>query len=229
MKEHNENIVLLGPPGSGKGTQGRLLVEREGYIEFDTGTHLRQVRDPRLQEALARGEFAPTSLVMELYCDWMREQESVGAPILSNGIPRGDQVDIFLSHIQEGMYGCDALIWLNAPEDVLLDRLGGRRTCDDCNAIYHDEVRTPLEPGVCDDCGGHLSIRADDITPGAPARRIALFYERTLPVKAKLVDFGILCYEVDASRDIDTVYQDIERAVAEIRRRRTRSTLRKLA
>lgn len=229
MAQHNENIVLLGPPGSGKGTQGRLLVEREGYIEFETGTRLRQIPDPRLQEALARGEFAPTSLVMELYRNWMKEQEFTGASILSNGIPRGDQADIFLGHVREGAYGCDALIWLDAPEDVLMERLGGRRTCDDCNAIYHDQNRPSKEPGVCDECGGRLSLRADDITPGAPERRIALFYERTLPVKEKFLEFGIPCYEIDASRNIESVYQDIEYAVLEIRRRRTQTRGRKLA
>jgi adenylate kinase len=216
------NLVLLGPPGSGKGTVGAALAEQLGMIEFDAGSHLRQWASGDLPEqqalaaALAAGEFAPTDLVMRLYREWVIAHEAAGRAILSSGIPRGDQADHFLRDLEAGAYGCDGLLWLDAPTDALVARLSGRRTCIDCQAIYHVVHAPPCAENACDACGGTLQVRPEDACAAATRRRIDLYHERTAPVRERLRAAGVRVVDIDASTSPDRVIGRAKQAASRL-------------
>jgi adenylate kinase len=218
------NIVLLGPPGSGKGTVGAALSRKLGMAEFDAGSHLREwasgagEEQRALKGALDAGEFAPTPLVMRIYREWVAGAMGAGRKVLSSGIPRGDQADIFIADLEAGHYPCNGLIWLDAPVGVLIQRLVGRRTCGDCNTIYHVDFAPPAKDGCCDACGGSLTVRGEDSSPAATRRRIELYQERTLPVRERLAAAGVPVQGIDAARSSSAVIASAEAAVTGFRR-----------
>ena len=173
-------IVLLGPPGSGKGTQGEKLSEELGYTRLSTGDMLREaVRNQtelgkKAKEFMDAGALVPNDLNIGL----MKEKiaASNGGVIL-DGFPRTvEQADALAEQLD-----VDLALNLDVDDDELITRLTKRRSCPQCNAVYHLIYNAPKTEGVCDKCGSELYQRADDSLETAQSR-LAVFHKQTQPL-----------------------------------------------
>jgi adenylate kinase len=180
-------IVLLGPPGAGKGTQGELLAERCELPRYATGDILRgAVREgtPLGREAerfMDAGELVPDELVIDLVRDVLGRPQAADGFIL-DGFPRTvAQAEGLQTTLDERGARLDAVIYLDVPEDELVRRLAGRRVCSACGTVYNVHFEPPRETGVCDACGGHLETRDDD-REETVRNRLRVYHEQTEPL-----------------------------------------------
>lgn len=210
------NIILLGPPGAGKGTQARKLVEERGMVQLSTGDMLREARSSgtemgkRVAEVMDRGELVTDGIVIGL----IREKLSEGGNgFIFDGFPRTlAQADALGKLLEETGMNLDAVIEMQVDDDALVRRITGRYTCGNCGEVYHDETKPTAKPGVCDVCGStDLKRRADDNEESLKTRLLE-YYKKTSPLigyyyaKGKLVS-------VDGLADIDEVAAQISKAL----------------
>jgi adenylate kinase len=187
-------MVLLGAPGVGKGTQAELLCERLGACHLSTGDILRNAecqgpreRSPALQAALAsmhKGDLVSDNIMLDLVGERGRCMRCCGGFVL-DGFPRtvaqAEALDAILA--REGV-SLDAVFDYELPTGEIVDRLGGRRVCPSCKAVYHLTRQPPQKPGICDACGAQL-IRRDDDKPETILVRMKAYEDTTRP----LLDF----------------------------------------
>ena len=221
------HVILMGPQGSGKGTQSQLLRERLDLASVATGELFRaaiKAGTPLGQQIKAiydRGELIPDDLTVALVEERLDqiadEQARTGSPAgaLYDGFPRteaqADALDAALARRGEGIA---AVIAIDVPRDVLIARLAGRRVCSVCGRVYNVVSDPPRVPGQCDVDGGALIQRADD-TPEAVSRRLDLYEVETAPLLTRYAKRGVL-ERVDGDRAIDEVTDAL---VAAIQRR----------
>lgn len=206
-------FVLLGPPGVGKGTQAKLLCERIGTCHLSTGDLFRanQCNDacsPAMTEALdamQRGELVSDELVMSL----IRERANClrcGGGFLLDGVPRtlaqAESIEGIMSDLGVEL---DGVISFQLPLEEIVDRLGGRRTCGSCKAVYHVSANPPKATGVCDHCGGDL-VQRDDDQPDTIRVRMQAFTEATAPLVEFYAQRGKLI-SVDAHGSPEAILQ----------------------
>lgn len=184
------HIILLGPQGSGKGTQADILVKRYGIPHIATGDILRAaMKDgtPLGRQAKAyvdRGELVPDEIMIGIVRERVAQPDCEPGFIL-DGFPRTiPQADAFGEVLRQHGVSLEAVVLLDVPRDVLLERMAGRRVCRNCGATYHVTWSPPRQPGVCDICGGVLYQRADD-NPEAIRTRLEAYDRQTKP----LVDY----------------------------------------
>jgi adenylate kinase len=182
-------LVLLGPPGVGKGTQAQFLGDALGACHLSTGDIFRAAAcqgepSPALQDALAamrRGELVPDSVVLAL----MRERAGClrcRGGFLLDGFPRTESQATFLDQLLSELgVALDAVLSYEMPLEEIIARLSGRRTCPGCKAVYHVTARPPRAEGVCDGCGGRLIQREDD-RPESVRVRMDAYLESTRPL-----------------------------------------------
>ncbi|GAB3417860.1 adenylate kinase [Haloparvum alkalitolerans] len=200
----SHRILLLGAPGAGKGTQSKKLAEEYDLEHVTTGDALRANKDMETEYGTPRsfmeaGELVPDPVVNEIVEAALAEADG----FVLDGYPRNlDQAE-YLSEITD----LDAVIYLDVDEDVLVDRLTGRRVCDECGANYHVDFQPPEEPGVCDECGGDLIQREDDQEDTA-RERLEVYRENTEPVIEHFRDEGVLV-EVDGEGTPNEVFDEI--------------------
>jgi len=209
-------ILLLGPPGAGKGTQSSNIVEEYGVEHVTTGDALRSNKGMDIsgmdteydtpREYMDRGKLVPDQVVNAIVEEAL---DSAGGFVL-DGYPRNlDQA----AELDE-MTDLDAVVAFSVRTEELVDRLTGRRVCDDCGANYHVEFNRPGTEGECDQCGGELIQREDD-TEEAVRNRLDVFEENTAPVIDHYRDHeGFV--EIDGEGSPDEVWTEL---VAEIDRR----------
>ena len=183
-------IILLGPPGAGKGTQAKLLAERLGLAHVASGdlfrSHLERGTPLGLQAKryMEQGLLVPDEVTIQMVLERVRALEE-GRGVLLDGFPRtlpqAEALDRALA--QQGQQ-VDAALLLEVPEEEVQRRITGRRTCPRCQAVYHVEHHPPQVPGRCDVCGAELEQRPDD-RPEAVQRRLQVYREQTTP----LVDY----------------------------------------
>ncbi|MFB6082535.1 MAG: adenylate kinase [Halanaeroarchaeum sp.] len=203
-------VLLLGAPGAGKGTQSRRLVEEFGIEHVTTGDALRANKDMETEygtprEFMEAGDLVPDPVVNEIVAAALNEADG----FVLDGYPRNEAQTEYLDEITD----LDAVLYLDVRESVLIDRLTGRRVCEDCGANYHVEFNPPEDPGVCDECGGDLYQREDD-TESVARDRIETYRESTEPVIEYFREKGTLV-EIDGEQTPDGVWADVREAVAE--------------
>lgn len=213
------NLVFLGAPGAGKGTQGALLAEKHGLRRVSTGDLLRDaVRKgtPLGQRAKAymdAGELVPDDVILGLVREVLAaESDSPG--LLFDGFPRTiPQAEALDRLLREAGQRLDAVVVIDVPDDELVKRLSGRRSCPNCGAVYNIYFDPPQKPGVCDACGGALVERADDAAETV-RRRLEVYREQTEPLIAYYEASETPVHYVDGNRPVEEVQREIERVIA---------------
>jgi len=209
------NIVFLGPPGSGKGTQARLLVKEFNWAYFSLGDILRRLAKEetdlgkKIKRTLEKGKLVDDQLVAKILKDFLKEEASCG--IIFDGFPRTlSQAKLLAKAINS--YGkIDLAIYLQVGDKEVRRRLGARLVCPHCGAVYNLLTCPPKKKGVCDFCGHRLEKRSDE-TLTAINSRLKLFHQRTRPVIDYFKDKGVLV-TVDGERPIGVIYQEIKKII----------------
>lgn len=202
-------LVLLGPPGAGKGTQAQFLAAAFEVSAISTGELFRAVADDDSQlgraarAAMAAGRLVPDDVTNGLVARRL-DAADAAAGFLLDGFPRTlDQAAALNAMLAERGTQLDAVVLLSVPEDEVVRRLSGRRVCRSCSTAWHVEFRPTREPGVCDVCGGELYQRADDAEETI-RERLRVYATHTAP----LIDFyaaaGLLV-EVEATGPVDVI------------------------
>jgi len=179
-------ILLLGPPGAGKGTQAAALEQRWGVPHISTGDMLRaEVRQgselgEKVQRYMEAGELVPDQIMVSMMGERLSQPDAQRGYIL-DGFPRTvAQAEALGAMLPEGR-GIEAAIDLQVPEEEIIRRLSGRLVCPKCDAIYQVDTRPPKQAGVCDKCGSPLIQREDD-RPEAVRRRLEVYRQQTQPL-----------------------------------------------
>ena len=196
------NIVMLGSPGVGKGTYAKILSEKYDIPTISSGNLFRKaIRDEtelskKIKSYISRGDLVPDILVIELVKERLLEDDCRNGFFL-DGFPR----TVAQAEAMEGFKKTDKALNFVASDRVILSRLGGRRTCRECGAIYHVTNFPPKVEGICDLCGGQLYQRSDE-TPQAIKNRLRVYCEKTKPVINYFREKGLLAV-VDANYGIE--------------------------
>lgn len=214
-------IVLLGPPGSGKGTQASALTKRRGIPHIASGDILRaNVRDDtelgkQARPYMDRGDLVPDALILDMMADRL-SQPDAGDGYILDGFPRTvAQADALEQRLAQMDRSLDAVIYLRVPEEEILRRLSGRRTCPACNAVYHVDTMPPQREGACDACGAELVQRQDE-KPDVIRKRLEVYTEQTQPLLL-FYRGRTLLHEIDGTIGVDNVMDAIEKIVANAR------------
>ncbi|MEQ9674453.1 MAG: adenylate kinase [Roseovarius indicus] len=212
------NIILLGPPGAGKGTQAHILVEKRGMIQLSTGDMLREAKDSGTEmgkvvaEVMARGDLVTDEIVIGLIRE--KIQGDNGGGFIFDGFPRTlAQADALAELLQEQGQGLDAVVEMQVDDDALVERITARSTCGGCGAVYNDLTKPWPEDGKCANCGStEVKRRADD-NADSLKQRLMEYYKKTSPLIGYYYAKGQL-KTVDGLGEIDDVSAAIEGALS---------------
>ena len=211
-------LILLGAPGVGKGTQAQRLATEEGIPQISTGEILRDAikRGTPLgiqaKSFMEAGNLVPDDVVIGIIRDRLSRSDGADGFIL-DGFPRtvaqAQALDRML--LDSGAGGIDYVVNFEAPNQEIISRLSGRRTCPDCQAVYHVEHAPPQQEGRCDKCGAALVQRTDD-KPDTIAARLKVYDQQTSPLVDYYRERGLL-RQLDATVPIDSVYRNFRSLV----------------
>jgi adenylate kinase len=214
------NLILLGPPGSGKGTQGERLQQDLELPYYATGDILRAaVREgtelgQTAKEYMDRGDFVPDDVIVGVIAERISDAEAADGFIL-DGFPRTvPQAEALGDKVAEMGRKLTATLLIDVSEEEVTRRLGGRRTCPNGH-IFHVDFDPPKEEGVCDVCGEELQVRDDD-KPEVIRHRLNQYREKTTPLIGFYEDRGLL-ETIDGSKPPDEVYDGIRALLATLR------------
>ncbi|HRO12250.1 adenylate kinase [Amaricoccus sp.] len=212
------NIILLGPPGAGKGTQARILVEKHGLVQLSTGDMLRAAKSSgtelgkRVAEVMARGDLVTDDIVIGLIAEQL-DGEAGRHGLIFDGFPRTlAQADALEDLLAGRGKQIDAVIEMRVDEDALVARITGRFTCAKCGEVYHDATKPTGKPGTCDVCGSTEFIRRADDNEDAVRVRMAAYNRQTAPLIGYYHAKGKL-RTVDGLGEIDAIAAAISEAV----------------
>ncbi len=207
------NIILLGPPGAGKGTQARRLMDKRGMVQLSTGDMLREARSSgsamgkRVAEVMDRGELVTDEIVIGL----IEEKLAAGAPggFIFDGFPRTlGQADALDGLIERMGQKLSAVIEMQVDDDVLVERVSGRFTCGNCGAVYHERTHPTAVAGICDACGSSDLRKRPDDNAESMRQRLMEYYKKTSSLIGYYHAKG-LHHSIDGLADVDTVEQSI--------------------
>jgi adenylate kinase len=217
------NLILLGPPGSGKGTQGERLQEDFRLPYYATGDILRAaVKEgtevgKQAKEFMDRGDLVPDAVIIGVIAERLQRSEAADGFILDGfprTVPQAEALGLKMKELRREM---TAAILIDVPEEEVVRRLGGRRTCEENPGhIYHVEFDPPKQEGVCDIDGAKLMVRDDD-KPEVISKRLATYREKTAPLVDYYEERGILNH-VDGAQPPDRVEERIHGILATLRR-----------
>lgn len=211
------NIILLGPPGAGKGTQARRLVEDRGMTQLSTGDMLREARQSdsemgkRVAQVMDRGELVTDEIVIGLIEEKLEGEKTNG--FIFDGFPRTlAQAAALDSLLEKHGETLSAVIEMQVDDDALVKRITQRATCANCGAVYNDETSPIPEDGKCANCGGTEFKRREDDNEESLKQRLLEYYKKTSPLIGYYYAKGSL-ERVDALGDIDDVSEGIKKAL----------------
>lgn len=212
------NLILLGPPGAGKGTQARRLEDGRGLVQLSTGDMLRaMVKEggplgQQAQEIMSAGKLMPDELMVQIIGERISKPDVKGGFIL-DGFPRTvAQAEALDKMMEEKGLKLDGVIEMKVVDDVLVERICGRYTCAKCGKGYHDKFELPAVAGVCDSCGGTEFKRRADDNADTVKTRLAQYHEQTAPILPYYASRGVL-KTVDGMAEIDEVTNQIASAL----------------
>jgi len=213
-------IILLGPPGAGKGTQAENIVNDYDLAYVSTGDILRKaVKEEtplgrKAREYMDQGQLVPDNLVVEIVRERLQEPDCANGALL-DGFPRTVDQAIFLDQMLPDIDAkVDRVLLIDVDENELVDRLTGRRVCSDCGANYHLKFNPPAVRNVCDQCGGDLYQRDDD-TLETVKERLEVYKKQTEPLVNFYQDKGLISF-IDGNKSIEEVFEQINKALKEL-------------
>ncbi|MGB1149003.1 MAG: adenylate kinase [Alphaproteobacteria bacterium] len=211
------NIILLGPPGAGKGTQAKILVAERGMVQLSTGDMLRAVRasgselGERFGELMDRGDLIPDDMIIEMIDARLDEPDCRNGAIF-DGFPRtSGQAAALDDMLERKNLPLRAVIEMTVDEDALVERITGRYSCENCGAGYHEAFQRPAVEGVCDACGHTSFKRRPDDNAQTVRDRLTVYRRDTAPIIPHYEAQGLI-QRVDGMADID----DVRAAIAAI-------------
>ncbi len=219
MSASAEPIILLGPPGAGKGTQARRLEEQYGLVQLSTGDVLRAA--VKAGTSLGReaktymdaGKLVPDDLIIRLIEDWMQKPEAKKGFIL-DGFPRTvPQAKALDAMLQKRSMKLKAVVEMKVDDAALVARVSGRFTCAKCGEGYHDSFKKLKKAGECDKCHSKDFIRRPDDNAETIKTRLEAYHAQTAPIIPYYREQGIMV-EVDGMAEMDAVFADIKRVLA---------------
>jgi adenylate kinase len=203
------NIILLGPPGAGKGTQAMRLVDGRGMVQLSTGDMLREAKTSGsdmgrlVADVMARGQLVTDEIVIGLIREKLLGDAKGG--FIFDGFPRTlAQADALGELLADMGQSLDAVIEMRVDDAALTDRITGRYTCGGCGAVYHDQTHPTKMAGVCDACGSDQMVRRADDTAEALGTRLMEYYKKTSPLIGYYYAKGDLS-SVDGLAEMDAV------------------------
>ncbi len=203
-------LILLGPPGAGKGTQAKRLIERYGIPQISTGDILRAaVREgtelgKKAKQYMDAGQLVPDEVVIGIIRERLKEADCAKGFILDGfprTVPQAEALKGVLSDLGQAL---DHVVSIEVPDEDLVERLTGRRTCRTCGAMYHVKFNPPKQEGVCDKCGGELYQRDDDREETIRAR-LKVYHDQTAPLVEFYTKEGLL-RRIDGVGSVDEIY-----------------------
>ena len=213
------NIILLGPPGAGKGTQATKLVEKYGLVQLSTGDMLRAAvkrGEPLGLEAkklMDAGSLVPDALIIRMIDARIDAPDCVQGFILDGfprTVPQAEALDIMLSNKNKKL---DAVVELKVDENLLVERVAGRFTCAKCGAGYHDSFKPTQKAGICDQCGATDFTRRADDNAETMKTRLKAFRDQTAPILPYYATRGIL-KSIDGMAPVPDVFKALENILA---------------
>lgn len=211
------NIILLGPPGAGKGTQARTLVDTRGMVQLSTGDMLREAKDSGTEmgqivaDVMARGALVTDEIVIGLIKEKLETVKAKG--FIFDGFPRtlaqADALGELLSEMDESL---DAVIEMRVDDEALVERITARSTCGMCGEVYNDKTKPIPDDGKCTNCGGTEFKRRADDNADSLKTRLMEYYKQTSPLIGYYYAKGQLS-RVDGLAEIDEVAEAIARVL----------------
>ncbi|MBE9476202.1 MAG: adenylate kinase [Proteobacteria bacterium] len=216
------NIILLGPPGAGKGTQAGFLVAERGMVQLSTGDMLRAAKTSgtemgkKVAAVMDRGELVTDEIVIGLIEEQLAGGEGSGSGFIFDGFPRtlaqADALAVLLEKVGQKL---DTVIEMRVDDSALVKRITGRFTCGGCGTGYHEEFKKPVKDGVCDKCGGSdFKKRADDNEESLKTRLMA-YYKETSPLIGYYYAKDQL-QSIDGLGTMEAVASDITKALSKV-------------
>lgn len=214
------DVVLFGPPGAGKGTQAKFLVEKLRLPQISTGDMMRAERSAgselgrRFDSYMTKGLLVPDDLVIELLEARLKRPDAERGAIF-DGFPRtvaqAEALDAMLAKLGRSI---GKVLALDVPVDVIIDRIGGRRTCESCGHVYHVRYNPPPPTGRCAACNSDRIVHRDDDREEKVRRRNAEYLEKTLPILGHYAKAGSsVVAKVDGTGALEDVTRRIEEAL----------------
>lgn len=206
-------LILLGPPGAGKGTQCKRIIDAYGMIHLSSGDILRAERKAgtdlgqKAQSYMDSGELVPDDLIIDMMIGAIKKAPTSGYVL--DGFPRTiAQAEGLDAALQKAGEKIDAIVNLQVPDESIVSRMTGRRSCPVCGAVYHIENLKPKVNGQCDKGCGELVQRKDD-TPEVVKNRLNVYHEQTAAVVGFYQSRGNTILDINANQDIDNVTASI--------------------
>lgn len=214
-------IILMGPPGAGKGTLAESLVKHYHIPHISTGNIFRELFKDKTtigkiaKEYIDRGELVPDDITNEIVRQRLSHADTIKKGFLFDGYPRNiEQAKAFDALLIHNEWKLDAVININVPDEIIVKRISGRRVCEVCGAVYHVENKKPKVQGVCDHDGGKLIQRVDDMEETVQ-RRLRVYNEQTAPVIGYYEGSGSIIH-IDGTQTIEEVDAAIKKVLGEM-------------
>ncbi|MBO0430032.1 adenylate kinase [Vagococcus fluvialis] len=213
------NLILMGLPGAGKGTQAERIIDAYGIPHISTGDMFRDAMKNETELGLLaksfidKGELVPDEVTNGIVKDRL-SQDDTEKGFLLDGFPRtlaqAEELDKILKELGKKV---DNVLNIHVASEVLIDRLAGRFICKDCGATYHKMFNPPKVEGTCDRCGGHNFYQREDDKPETVKNRLEVNIKNSEPILEYYEAQGVM-HTIDGDRDIQEVFVDIEKIIA---------------